>query len=99
MYQAMSVTWDRSSRKKQQLQWHPSIRKWDYEEDVSTSDSSMKGILRAMREQLIAWSAIGHSAAAAEAGAEIAMPPMEIPGQGMFAIVIHGGIDCGFWQN
>lgn len=68
MYQAMSVTWDRSSRKKQQLQWHPSIRKWDYDEDVSTSDSSMKGILRAMREQLIAWSAIGHSAAAAEAG-------------------------------
>ena len=37
--------------------------------------------------------------AAAEAGAEIAMPPMEIPEHGMFAIVIHGGIECGFWQN
>ncbi len=36
--------------------------------------------------------------AAAGAGAKIAMPPMEIPGHGMFAIVIHGGIDCGFWQ-
>lgn len=36
---------------------------------------------------------------AAEAGAEIAMPPMEIPKHGMFAIVIHGGIECGFWQN
>ena len=36
---------------------------------------------------------------AAEAGAEIAMPPMEIPEHGMFAIVIHGGIECGFWQN
>lgn len=36
---------------------------------------------------------------AVEAGAEIAMPPMEIPGEGMFAIVIHGGIDCGFWKN
>lgn len=36
---------------------------------------------------------------AAEAGAEIAMPPMEIPGHGMFAIVIHGGIECGFWQD
>jgi predicted enzyme related to lactoylglutathione lyase len=36
---------------------------------------------------------------AAEAGAEIAMPPMEIPGHGLFAIVIHGGIECGFWQN
>ena len=36
---------------------------------------------------------------AAEAGAEVAMPPMEIPEHGMFAIVIHGGIECGFWQN
>ena len=36
---------------------------------------------------------------AVETGAEIAMPPMEIPGHGMFAIVIHGGIECGFWQN
>ena len=38
-------------------------------------------------------------AAAAEAGAEVAMPPMQIPEYGMFAIVIHGGIECGFWQN
>ena len=36
---------------------------------------------------------------AAEAGAKIAMGPMEIPEHGMFAIVIHGGIECGFWQN
>lgn len=36
---------------------------------------------------------------AVESGAEIAMPPMEIPEYGMFAIVIHGGIECGFWQN
>ena len=36
---------------------------------------------------------------AAEAGAEIAMPPMDIPEHGMFAVVIHGGIECGFWQN
>ena len=36
---------------------------------------------------------------AAESGAEVAMPPMEIPEYGMFAIVIHGGIECGFWQN
>lgn len=36
---------------------------------------------------------------ATEAGAKIAMPPMEIPKHGMFAIVIHGGIECGFWQN
>lgn len=69
IYQAMSVTWDRTSRKKQQQQWHPSIRKWDYEEEVSSSDSNLKGILRTLRQQLIAWSAIGHSTAAAEAGA------------------------------
>ena len=37
-------------------------------------------------------------AAAAKSGGEIAMPPTEIPGYGQFAIVIHGGIDCGLWQ-
>lgn len=37
--------------------------------------------------------------AAAEAGAEIAMPPMDIGGgYGQFAIVIHGGIESGLWQ-
>ena len=37
--------------------------------------------------------------AAAAAGAEVAMSPTEIPDRGSFAIVIHGGIECGFWQN
>ncbi len=37
-------------------------------------------------------------AKAAEAGAEIAMPPMEMPGHGKFAVFIHGGIEQGFWQ-
>jgi predicted enzyme related to lactoylglutathione lyase len=37
-------------------------------------------------------------AAAAKAGAEIAMEPTEIPGYGQFAIVIHGGIESGLWQ-
>ena len=36
---------------------------------------------------------------AAEVGAEIAMSPTPIPEHGMFAIVIHGGIECGFWQD
>ena len=36
--------------------------------------------------------------AAAKAGAEVAVPPMEIPGHGTFAIVIQGGIDSGYWQ-
>lgn len=37
--------------------------------------------------------------AAVAAGADLAMPPMHIPDYGKFAIVVQGGIDCGFWQN
>ncbi len=38
-------------------------------------------------------------AAAADAGAEIAIRSMEIPGgHGKIAIVIQGGIECGLWQ-
>ena len=36
--------------------------------------------------------------AVTEKGAEIAVPPMEIPGKGTFAIYIHGAIDNGLWQ-
>ena len=36
--------------------------------------------------------------AAADAGSEIALPPMELPGHGTCAIVMQGGIECGFWQ-
>jgi predicted enzyme related to lactoylglutathione lyase len=36
--------------------------------------------------------------AAQAAGAGIAMPPTEIPGQGKFAIYILGGIQHGLWQ-
>lgn len=35
---------------------------------------------------------------AKENGAEVAIPPMEIPGHGTFAIVIQGGIESGLWQ-
>ena len=42
---------------------------------------------------------IGAAVKAAEnAGATIAVPPMEIPGQGTFAIYILGGIEHGLWQ-
>ena len=37
-------------------------------------------------------------AAIAEAGGEIAVPPMEIPGHGIFAIYLQGGNDHGLWQ-
>jgi predicted enzyme related to lactoylglutathione lyase len=36
---------------------------------------------------------------AAEAGAEVALPSMEIPGQGRIAIVFAGGVQQGFWQR
>jgi len=37
--------------------------------------------------------------AASDAGADIAHPPMELPGQGTFAIYIHGGIEHGLWET
>jgi len=36
--------------------------------------------------------------AAENAGATVALPPMEIPGQGTFSIYILGGIEHGLWQ-
>lgn len=36
--------------------------------------------------------------AAKEAGAEIALPPIELPGEGTFSIYILGGIEHGLWQ-
>ena len=38
-------------------------------------------------------------AAAQEAGAEVAHPPLEIPGHGTFAIYILGGVHHGLWQR
>jgi predicted enzyme related to lactoylglutathione lyase len=37
-------------------------------------------------------------AAAVQAGGELAVPPMEIPGHGTFAIYVQGGNDHGLWQ-
>ncbi|MGB5257075.1 MAG: hypothetical protein WBN44_07460 [Woeseiaceae bacterium] len=37
-------------------------------------------------------------AAAVEAGADVAHPPLEIPGHGTFAIYILGGVHHGLWQ-
>ena len=38
-------------------------------------------------------------AAAEAAGAQIALPPMELPGEGTCAIYIQGGVEHGLWQN
>lgn len=35
---------------------------------------------------------------AVQSGAEVAVPPMELPGHGTCAIVICHGIESGFWQ-
>ena len=35
---------------------------------------------------------------AENAGAVVAVPPMELPGHGTCAIVIQGGIESGLWQ-
>lgn len=37
--------------------------------------------------------------AAEQAGAQVAIPPLEIPGQGTFSIYILGGIEHGLWQK
>jgi predicted enzyme related to lactoylglutathione lyase len=37
-------------------------------------------------------------AAAKDSGAEIAVPPMKLPGHGTCAIYIQGGIEAGLWQ-
>lgn len=37
--------------------------------------------------------------AAEASGAELALPPMEIPGHGTVAIFIHDGIESALWQN
>jgi predicted enzyme related to lactoylglutathione lyase len=38
-------------------------------------------------------------AAAVAAGGTVAVPPMEIPGHGTFAIYLQGGNDHGLWQR
>ncbi len=37
-------------------------------------------------------------AAAADSGATIALPPMELPGHGTCSIFIQGGVETGLWQ-
>jgi hypothetical protein len=84
LHVAMGVPWERSTpaQKRQHQRWHPAIHKWDYEESVDDdtegyTGARMKNILRMFRQQLIAWAAIGHTAAAAESstrGVEEVLP-------------------------
>lgn len=59
-------------RRREKEFWHPALRRWDFEDDDQGGFNGPKtpqigSILRLMRQQLISWAAIGHSAAAAEA--------------------------------
>lgn len=88
LYQAMDVPWERNAgwRRQNQQQWDSAIQRWDYEDednddlDVDSEDkpaAKVKNILRTLRQQHIAWAAIGHSAAAQEAasrGVEEVLP-------------------------
>ncbi|MCB9857554.1 MAG: hydroxylase [Phycisphaerales bacterium] len=38
-------------------------------------------------------------AAAEKAGGQVAVPPMEIPDYGSFAIYLQGGVNHGLWQK
>jgi len=75
LLRAMDVPWETiiSDRKKKQKNWHPAIRRWNFEEeegdDLDNNDSRVcvGNILRLLRQQLIAWGSIGHSALSAEA--------------------------------
>jgi hypothetical protein len=73
LYQAMEVrSWRR--RNPQSYQWHSYMKPWDYKEDNSGNeldsgrkDLSIDDVLPLLRQQHIAWAAVGHGAAAAEA--------------------------------
>lgn len=65
LYSAMSVPWERVSgaQRSHHKDWDPVIQKWDYED----GGENIKNTLRLLRQQLIAWSAIGHCASVMEA--------------------------------
>jgi Proteolysis_6 C-terminal len=83
LHAAMIVPWERltAAQKVKQERWHTSIHKWDFEEGdgdpMQTETSSIKNVMRLLRQQLISWASVGHSAAALEAGSRgvaVALP-------------------------
>ena len=67
--QAMILSSDNISahRRREREFWHPALRRWDFEDDDQGENPQIGSVLRLMRQQLISWAAVGHSAAAAEA--------------------------------
>lgn len=65
LLQAMQITNDKPTPPRQRNRLHPSLRqKWDYDDDPTVGN-----LLQLLRQQHIAWSALGHSVACAEASA------------------------------
>ena len=68
---AMTVPWERanSAKKRKQQRWHKAIQRWDYDDDSMPEDQAMgiKDLMSRLRQQHIAWAALGHSAATGEA--------------------------------
>ena len=71
-------SWDPQQKRKKRIQesWHSALRNWDFKEDEddklfsmpsASSDPFIADILRLLRQQHIAWSAAGYTAASAEA--------------------------------
>lgn len=69
--QGMTVPWERATaaKKRKQQRWHKAISRWDYEDSDQFTDagSSVKDLMSLLRQQHIAWAALGHGAASAEA--------------------------------
>jgi len=73
--QAMQLSTDKRNAKRRAERdlWHPALRRWDFE-DGNEGDGPRQqhhiqigNVLHLMRQQLISWAAVGHSAAASEA--------------------------------
>eukprot|EP00804_Cyclotella_cryptica_P008773 CCRYP_015624-RA/>CCRYP_015624-RA protein AED:0.01 eAED:0.01 QI:221/1/1/1/0.6/0.66/6/2355/3495 len=97
LLQAMQLSSDSSNAhwKRQRKSWHPALRRWDFEDD-DLDDNILPGTpqigscLRLLRQQLISWAAVGHSAAAAEASGRGVQ-------QIVFGEVTFGSVDP--WTN
>jgi hypothetical protein len=71
LLQGMTVPWERATvaKKRKQQRWHRAIPRWDYEDldQFMEEGSSVKDLMSLLRQQHIAWSALGHGAASVEA--------------------------------
>lgn len=66
--QAMQLSSENAgATKKREKDLHPALRRWDFEDDDQGEGPQIGSTLRLMRQLLISWAAVGHSAAASEA--------------------------------